>query len=62
MDYQPFVTVNVSEGVNEINVTGADPSSSVVRINVEEWQDNRMNLESVQLNSVSRVFDDSTPH
>ena len=52
VDYQPFVTVNVSEGANEIDVTGANPSSSLVRFNVEEWQDNRMNLESIQLNSV----------
>ncbi|KAH9919117.1 SGNH hydrolase-type esterase domain-containing protein [Fomitopsis serialis] len=50
VDYQPFVTVNVSEGVNEIDVTGANPSSSVVRFNVEEWQDNRMNLETIELN------------
>ena len=53
VDYQPFVTVNVSEGANEIDVTGANPSSSLVRFNAEEWQDNRMNLESIQLNSVS---------
>lgn len=62
VDYQPFVTVNVSEGVNEINVTGADSASSVVRINVEEWQNNRMNLESVQLNSVGHVADTFIPH
>lgn len=57
VDYQPFVTVNVSEGVNEIDVTGANPTSSVVRFNVEEWQDNRMNLESIQLDSVRCIYD-----
>ena len=60
VDYQPFVTVNVSEGANEIDVTGANPSSSVVRFNVEEWQDNRINLESIQLNSVGCIYDVST--
>ncbi|KAG7443213.1 SGNH hydrolase [Guyanagaster necrorhizus] len=50
VDYNNFTTVNVSSGTNVIPVRS--PSrTSVVRINVEGWQNNRMNLESLALNS-----------
>lgn len=62
LNYGDFTTVNVSEGSNTIplqslqidseeNTTG----TSVIRINTEGWQDNRINLENITLNSV-RLF------
>ena len=60
VNYAPFYTVNVSSGANVIPLS--DPSSAqkapvkgptqVVRINVEGWQNNRINLESITLNKV----------
>ncbi|KAF8994909.1 SGNH hydrolase-type esterase domain-containing protein [Cyathus striatus] len=53
VDYNPFVTVNVSSGTNSIplpGLSGNGKASSVVRINVEGWQNNRINLESITLN------------
>ena len=61
MDYGPFYTVNVSEGANDIPLSAASaqmgPSnkSRSVRINVEDWQNNRINLETIVLNGV-RAF------
>lgn len=60
VDYEPFYTVNVTEGTNEIPLSSngdlekakSGKSTSVVRINVEGWQNNRINLESVVLNQV----------
>ena len=64
VDYAPFYQVNVSEGVNAIPLNGDDATrvtesnasqetkTSVVRINVEGWQDNRINLETIVLNQV----------
>lgn len=58
VDGSDFFTVNASAGANVIPLptrTGIASliKPSVVRINVEGWQDNRINLESVALNSVS---------
>ncbi|KAL7278773.1 hypothetical protein ACG7TL_007781 [Trametes sanguinea] len=56
VDYEPFYTVNVSAGANVIPLNGSPSSpqmkgtASVVRINVEGWQDNRINLEAISLN------------
>lgn len=50
-----FVTVNVSAGANPIPLSGLDGQKGSVtnlRFNVEGWQDNRMNLESITLNEV----------
>jgi len=50
LNYGDFFTVNVSQGLNSIlgqSVAG----ESVVRLNVEGWQNNRINLESILLNS-----------
>ncbi|KAF9562852.1 SGNH hydrolase [Agrocybe pediades] len=53
-----FFTVNVSAGANPLPlnappalVAAKKPSSTLVRINVEGWQNNRINLESITLNS-----------
>lgn len=65
VNFEPFRTVNVSEGRNEIPLT-ADSSTSnsspfsggastAVRINVEGWQNNRINLESIELNPEARL-------
>ncbi|KAJ7034165.1 SGNH hydrolase-type esterase domain-containing protein [Mycena alexandri] len=53
-DYGEFITANISEGSNTIPIPagfkkGAQ-DSTVVRVNVEGWQNNRMNLESIALN------------
>lgn len=59
VDYQEFVTVNVTAGHNNIPVSsflndkGMD--TNVIRINAEGWQNNRVNLESIILNAV-RMF------
>ncbi|KAI0673214.1 SGNH hydrolase [Trametes maxima] len=62
IDYEPFQTVNVSVGANVIPLgvsheagTTGRRSSTVVRINVEGWQNNRINLESISLNVGARL-------
>ena len=59
MDYEPFYTVNVTEGANDIPITAAsaqtNTSKRVVRINVEGWQNNRIKLQTIVLNEV-RTF------
>lgn len=55
VDYEPFYQVNVSAGINSIPLDGLkneSKSNTVIRINVEGWQDNRINLETITLNSV----------
>ncbi|KAJ7094330.1 SGNH hydrolase-type esterase domain-containing protein [Mycena epipterygia] len=50
-DYGEFITANISEGSNVIPIpTGLGKETTVVRVNVEGWQNNRMNLESITLN------------
>ncbi|KAI0651069.1 SGNH hydrolase [Trametes meyenii] len=66
VDYEPFHTINVSTGVNVIplgvsyddstKTTGKRSTSTVVRINVEGWQNNRINLESISLNAGARLL------
>ncbi|KDR78245.1 hypothetical protein GALMADRAFT_138363 [Galerina marginata CBS 339.88] len=54
VDGSDFVTVNASAGANTIPLPtprGRPSASSIVRINVEGWQNNRINLESITLNS-----------
>jgi len=58
LNYGEITTVNVSQGVNGIfgesaalQVGTSEGDLSVVRLNVEGWQDNRINLESISLNS-----------
>ncbi|KAJ7616128.1 SGNH hydrolase-type esterase domain-containing protein [Roridomyces roridus] len=55
LDYGEFITANISEGANAIDlpesfIAGEKTGTTVVRINVEGWQNNRMNLESIVLN------------
>ncbi|CAK5266700.1 unnamed protein product [Mycena citricolor] len=55
VDYGAFITANVSAGVNQIplppSALGKKKSeSTVVRVNVEGWQANRINLEEIILN------------
>lgn len=59
MNYGKFITVNVSEGSNTIPLSSLQAEAgyktsvgNVVRINVEGWQDNRINFENITLNSV----------
>ncbi|EIW56391.1 SGNH hydrolase [Trametes versicolor FP-101664 SS1] len=63
VDYQPFYTVNVSAGLNTVPLShsplkrSADKTStSVVRINAEGWQNNRINLESIILNKGAKLL------
>ena len=56
VDYGAFYQVNVSAGVNVIPLEGLETGGSkntVLRINAQQWQDNRINLETLTLNSVS---------
>lgn len=58
INYGDFFTVNISEGSNIIPLSSASTESkekdplSVIRINVEGWQNNRINLESLTINPV----------
>jgi hypothetical protein len=57
LDYGEFITANISEGSNPIPIppafnAGPRKDSTVIRVNVEGWQNNRMNLESITLNPV----------
>jgi hypothetical protein len=67
VDYAPFVTVNVSQGENIIlplsgssdadpsarfGFGGGKPKNSVVRLNVQGWQNNRVHFQSLELNAV----------
>ncbi|KAI0354180.1 SGNH hydrolase [Trametes cingulata] len=63
VNYLPFYTVNVSAGANEIPLSiPADEGSlqngktRVLRINVEGWQNNRINLENIVLNKGARLL------
>lgn len=63
VNYDAFTTVNVSAGSNVIPLSSSatkrgtsDKTTSVVRINVEQWQNNRMNLESIVLNSGAKLL------
>ncbi|KAI5121486.1 hypothetical protein M0805_003941 [Coniferiporia weirii] len=58
LNYNPFFTVNISAGENiipldSLNRTG---SNTVVRINSWNWQDNRVNLESIVLNTEAKLL------
>jgi len=61
LNYGEFVTVNLTEGRNNVPL-GALPSTStkmgntVVRINSWGWQDNRVNLESLELNEGAKLL------
>ncbi|KAJ7369084.1 SGNH hydrolase-type esterase domain-containing protein [Mycena albidolilacea] len=55
LDYGEFITANISQGSNPIPILVSsnerpDTHTTVVRVNVEGWQNNRINLESVTLN------------
>ncbi|KAL6302599.1 SGNH hydrolase-type esterase domain-containing protein [Sparassis latifolia] len=56
VNYGPFATVNVSEGSNQIPLNLTGPTTSVVRINAEGWQDNRINLQSTVLNEGAKLL------
>ncbi|CAE6441253.1 unnamed protein product [Rhizoctonia solani] len=52
VDYSDFTTVNVTAGTNVITIpAGSQKGNRVVRINMEGWQNNRMHLERIELNS-----------
>ncbi|TFY57673.1 hypothetical protein EVG20_g8451 [Dentipellis fragilis] len=62
VDYGPFNIVNMSAGNNVVPLTpvqsDADenkPAHHVVRINAQQWQDNRVNLESITLNAGAKL-------
>ncbi|KAJ7064428.1 SGNH hydrolase-type esterase domain-containing protein [Mycena belliarum] len=54
LNYGEFSTANISAGCNVIPISAAfkagPEDTTVVRVNVEGWQNNRMNLESIVLN------------
>lgn len=57
VNYRDFVTFNVSTGANPIPLSGLPLSTqieakSVIRINVQGWQNNRINLNSITINAV----------
>ena len=60
IDGSDWVTINATQGTNAIPIPSSTKEKllhpSVVRINVEGWQNNRINLESVVLNSVRESF------
>ncbi|THH04832.1 hypothetical protein EW145_g5236 [Phellinidium pouzarii] len=61
LNYGPFVTVNVSSGSNvlpldSIGLSGSSEGNTVVRINSWNWEQNRVNLESIALNSGAELL------
>ncbi|EIM80236.1 uncharacterized protein STEHIDRAFT_68498 [Stereum hirsutum FP-91666 SS1] len=63
LNYGDFTTVNVSEGSNTLPLQSLQSDSeenttgkNVIRINTEGWQDNRINLENITLNSGAKVL------
>ncbi|KIK66418.1 hypothetical protein GYMLUDRAFT_38208 [Collybiopsis luxurians FD-317 M1] len=57
LNYDNFTTVNVSQGLNSIvgptaitSKQAEGESASIIRLNVEGWQNNRINLERILLN------------
>ncbi|KAF8690999.1 GDSL-like Lipase/Acylhydrolase family, partial [Rhizoctonia solani] len=54
VDYGEFTTVNITAGTNIIPIPTSLSSSKgnrVVRVNMEGWQNNRMHLERIELNT-----------
>ncbi|KAI3614797.1 gdsl-like lipase acylhydrolase domain protein [Moniliophthora roreri] len=61
IDYQDYFTVNVTQGITEIPLTsalkpGREKESTLVRLNVEGWQNNQIDLQSIILNSDARLL------
>ncbi|VDB90318.1 unnamed protein product [Peniophora sp. CBMAI 1063] len=54
LDYGNFTTLNVSEGVNVVQVH--EHGARVVRINVEGWQNNNLNLLGVETNVDAKLL------
>ncbi|KZT19865.1 hypothetical protein NEOLEDRAFT_926432 [Neolentinus lepideus HHB14362 ss-1] len=50
VNYDTVYTFNASAGSNAIPLSNVQTGPNVVRINVEGWQNNRVNLESIVLN------------
>lgn len=61
VNYEPFFTVNASAGWNDIPLPAAPrfkrSDKSVIRLNVEGWQNNRINLETIVFNRVCVALD-----
>ncbi|CUA73169.1 hypothetical protein RSOLAG22IIIB_10611 [Rhizoctonia solani] len=54
IDYGGFTTINVTSGTNVIplpGLSGSQRGNRVVRINIEGWENNRMHLEHIELNT-----------
>ncbi|KAF7301591.1 SGNH-hydro domain-containing protein [Mycena indigotica] len=59
VDYGEFNTVNVSAGANSIPLSdfvSGKNQQTVVRVNAEGWQNNRINLESIILNKGAELL------
>ncbi|KAK7026419.1 hypothetical protein VNI00_015654 [Paramarasmius palmivorus] len=55
IDYQDFFTVNATQGITEIPLSSDSlkpKKSTVVRLNVEGWQSNQIDLQNIIVNSV----------
>jgi len=59
VNHSPFFTVNATVGENNIPLPSSESRShkkpTLVRVNVEGWQNNRINLESIGLNAVCHL-------
>ncbi|TDL27074.1 SGNH hydrolase [Rickenella mellea] len=57
VNFQPFFTVNVTQGSNKIPLgTLPKGENTVVRLNVEGWQNNRINLQNIVLNTGAKLL------
>ncbi|KAF4568574.1 hypothetical protein EYR36_010586 [Pleurotus pulmonarius] len=60
VDYEPFFTVNASAGWNDIPLPASPRfnrgAESVIRVNVEGWQNNRINLETIVFNRGAKLL------
>jgi hypothetical protein len=56
LDWGEFQTVNVSVGSNAIPLGASKEGKRIVRINVQGWQNNRLHLESLEVNDDAKLL------
>jgi hypothetical protein len=56
LDWGEFQTVNVSVGSNAIPLGAPKEGKRIVRINVQGWQNNRLHLESLEVNDGAKLL------
>ncbi|GJJ09263.1 hypothetical protein Clacol_003485 [Clathrus columnatus] len=59
LNYGPFINLNVTEGANILPLISPNAntkgSKTVIRLNAQGWQNNRLNVESIVLNNEAKL-------